>query len=130
MSTISVTSYGEFIMAFSINSSLSAIKAFGTKLGVHANNVANSDSEGFKKRRVILRENATSGVQVNIEKVETPIPLNTESTSRPVTEKERSDVDLAEEFPQILITKRGFESNLMVLKTYDEMIGSIIDLLG
>jgi len=117
-------------MAFSINISLSAIKAFGTKMGVHANNVANSDSKGFKKSRSVLGENATGGVQVNIERVETPIFLNAESTSRPVTEKEGSDVDLAEEFPQILITKRGFESNLMVLKTYDEMIGSIIDLLG
>jgi len=117
-------------MTFSINSSLSAIKAFGSKMGLHANNVANCDSEGFKKSRAVLLENARGGVQVNIEKIEIPILLNDESTPYPVTEKERSDVDLAEEIPQILITKRGFESSLMALKTWDEMIGSIINILG
>ena len=117
-------------MAFSINSSLSAIKAFGSKMGIHGNNVANCYSDGFKKSRAVLLENARGGVQVNIEKIEVPISLHDGSTPHPVTEKERSDVDLAEEIPQILITKRGFESSLMALKTCDEMIGTIINLLG
>ena len=46
---LTTKSYRRSIMVFSISSNLNALDAFGKKLGVTANNVANHQSEGFKK---------------------------------------------------------------------------------
>jgi flagellar hook protein FlgE len=39
-------------------------------------------------------------------------------------------VDLTTELPNALITQRAFEANLKMIETEDEMIGSILDILG
>ncbi len=38
-------------MTFSVDNNISALKAFGAKMGVTANNIANVESEAFKKSR-------------------------------------------------------------------------------
>ena len=40
-----------------------------------------------------------------------------------------SNVDLAEEIPQTMIAQRGYEANLATLRTRDEMLKSIIDII-
>jgi len=117
-------------MIFSINNTISAIKAFGTKMGVHANNTANIETEGFKKSRTTFTANDENNIQVVITQVNTPGHFVIENDNGQMIQKELSNVDLAEEIPQTMLTKRLFESNLVMLKTYDEMLGSIIDILG
>jgi hypothetical protein len=51
-----------------ISSNLSALRAFGKKLSVIANNVANIESEGFKKSRAVLVEDPKNHVSVDIKK--------------------------------------------------------------
>jgi len=51
-------------MTFSIQSTLSAIKAFGTKMGVTANNIANVETEEFKKSTATLVEGPKKNVEV------------------------------------------------------------------
>ena len=58
-----------------ISSNLSALRAFGKKMAVIANSVANINSEGFKKSRAVLKEGPVNDVSVEISKVETPGPL-------------------------------------------------------
>jgi len=41
---------------------------------------------------------------------------------------ELSNVDLGEETVNRIIGQRGFEANLQVLKTADDMLGSILDI--
>ncbi|MBU0728243.1 MAG: flagellar hook protein FlgE [Proteobacteria bacterium] len=43
---------------------------------------------------------------------------------------EQSNVELAEELPNLMITKRSFQANLKVLKAEDEMLGSLLDIKG
>ncbi|MBL7181084.1 MAG: flagellar basal body rod C-terminal domain-containing protein [Pseudomonadota bacterium] len=115
-------------MIFSVSSSLSAIKAYGVKMGVSADNVANAETDEYKKRRVIFKEGVRNDVQVEIEKVDTPGPIVSEANNGQVTEKELSNVDLTEEIPQAILTQRGFEVNLKTLQTLDEMTGTVIDM--
>ena len=41
-----------------------------------------------------------------------------------------SNVDLTEEIPQTITAQRGYEANLKLIETQDEMLGSVLDILG
>ena len=116
-------------MTFSIQSSLSAIKAFGTKMGVTANNIANVETKGFKKSTATLVEGHKENVEVEITQPDIPGPVIVDETDGQLTETEMSNVDLAEEIPQTILAQRGYEANLATIRTQDEMLKSIIDIV-
>ena len=113
-----------------MSSAVSAINAFDKKMAVISNNIANSQTEGFKKSRADLKEGEAGAVEVNISVVDTPGPVITVEENNGIVEKEMSNVDLAEEIPQTIIAQSGFEANLKILKTEDEMLGTLLDTFG
>jgi flagellar basal body rod protein FlgG len=117
-------------MIFSINNNISALSAFEQKMQVIADNVANVNTEGFKKSRAILKEGPVGDVHVDIERIDTPGRPEFETRDGRIIERELSNVDLIEEIPQTILTQRGFEANLTLLKTKDEMLGSLIDTMA
>ena len=118
-------------MISSINSSLSAIDAFGKKMGVTANNIANIESEGFKKSRAVLQEGLNGGVEVDISQIESQGDIiYDKNVDGQIIEKELSNVDLAEEIPQTIPVKIGYEANLKVIETQEKMVGSLLDIMG
>jgi flagellar hook protein FlgE len=116
-------------MTFSVQSTLSAIKAFGDKMGVTANNIANVETEGFKKSTATLIEGPDKTVTARITQPDTPGPVVVETTDGQSTPRELSNVDLAEEIPQTIILQRGYEANLSTVRTQDEMSRSVIDII-
>ena len=116
-------------MTFSIQSTLSAIRAFGEKMGVTANNIANVETEEFKKSEATLVEGPKKNVEVEITQPDIPGPVVVDVTNGQLRVKEMSNVDLAEEIPQTIIAQRGYEANLATLRTQDEMLKSIIDII-
>ena len=116
-------------MTFSIQSTLSAIQAFGAKMGVTANNIANVETEEFKKSTATLVEGPKENVEVEITQPDIPGSVVAEVTDGQLTEKEMSNVDLAEEIPQMMLAQRGYEANLATIRTQDEMLKSIIDII-
>lgn len=117
-------------MMNAIGSSLSGLRAFGIKMAVHSNNVANVESEEFKKSRTLMEEGEHGGVQVEIDKIDDPGPVVYEMRDGERIEKELSNVDLAEEIPQTIPAQRGYEANLTMIKTRDEMLGAVLDIVG
>jgi len=99
-------------------------------MGVTANNVANLESENFKKSRAVLTEGAQKEVRVEIEKIETSGPIVSEIKDGKVVEKELSNVDLVEEIPQTIIAQRSFEANLKSIQTQEETLDSLFDIIG
>ncbi|MCF8062826.1 MAG: flagellar basal body protein [Deltaproteobacteria bacterium] len=116
-------------MSFSIGSNLSALQALGTKMAVTADNVANVSSDAFKKSRAVLEEGENGAVKVDIQKIGTPGPVIQDTRGTEPVERELSNVDLAEELPRTIPTGRGYEANLKIIQTRDEMLGTVIDLL-
>lgn len=106
---------------------LSAIRALFTKLDVTANNIANANTDGFKKSRVDMQETAPGGVRVSISTVDTPgdpvPPAEGETAAR-----ETSGVSLEEEMVNLVITQYAFSANLKTLKTKEEMQKSLLDI--
>ena len=99
-------------------------------MGVSADNIANVNTPDFKKNRVILEEDTSGGVRVNIERVNTPGNRYPEPRGEMDVAKEASNVQLEEELPQMMVTQRAYEANLKALQTYDGMLGSLLDILG
>ena len=109
-------------------SSFSGLRAYGLRLQSNANNVANMNTDGFKKGRVLLSEEKPQGVSAVYERVDTPGPLVAEETAEGTRMVEQSNVDLAEEFTQMNVNKRAFQANIRSLQAVDEMENSLLDL--
>jgi len=116
-------------MILAASNSLSALNAFGKKMAVIANNLANIQSEGFKKGRAVFFEAPVSGVSVEITQIETPGHSLLAEEDGKMVEKEMSNVDLAQEMSHSILTQRYYQANLKVLNSDDEMLGSVLDIV-
>jgi len=117
-------------MISSIGSTLSALSAFGKKAGVTADNVANWQSEEFKKSQAVFTEGENKTVDVEIRRIDTPGTLVDEVKNGEIVQKELANVDLVEEIPQIVVTQRGYEANLKTITAQDEVLRNLIDIVG
>jgi len=114
-------------MISSIYNNISALQAYGKKMSVVSNNVANANTDEFKKSSAILVEGKDNSVTVDIRKSDQPGAIVTDFSGE---ERELSNVDLAEEIPQTIPTQRGYEANLKMIRSIDEMLGSVLDILA
>jgi len=114
----------------SVNSTISALQAYKTRLGVTADNIANVNTAEFKKSRTTLKEGVNGDVQVDINRVNTPGHRYQELEGDQLIEKEGSNVSLEEEIPEMMVTQRTYEANLKVLQTQNKMLGTLLDITG
>jgi flagellar basal-body rod protein FlgC len=116
-------------MILPLNNSITALQAHVKKLGVTAHNIANVNSEGYKKYRATMEEDPFGGVRVNIGRVNSPgHPYEVVENGQSVV-KETSNVDLAEEIPNLMIAQRGYEANLKTIQTQEKVLGSLLDIV-
>ncbi len=109
------------------NNNLSALKALGSKLGVTANNIANSETKEFKKMETIQAGDVNGAVSVKTQRVNTPGTLIQQPDG---TLEEMSNVDLAQEVTTMIPTKHAYEANLKALQVNTEMEDTVLDLIG
>ena len=114
----------------SVNSAISALQAYKTKLGVTAENIANVNTDEFKKSRATLKEGINGGVQVDIKRVNTLGRPYQKREGDQLIEKEGSNFSLEEEVPDMMVIQRTYEANLKVLQTHDKMLGTLLDATG
>ena len=114
----------------SVNSAISALQAYKTKLGVTAENIANVNTDEFKKSRATLKEGINGGVQVDIKRVNTSGRPYQKREGDQLIEKEGSNVSLEEEVPDMMVIQRTYEANLKVLQTQNDMLGTLLDITG
>jgi flagellar hook protein FlgE len=113
-----------------VNGTLSALQAYKKSMGVTANNIANVNTEGFKKSRAIMNEGVNGGVEVAVNKVDTPGHRYQEIDGDQMVDRETSNVNLEEEIPDLMVTQRAYEANLKALQTRDKMLGTTLDIMG
>jgi len=99
-------------------------------MNVTANNIANVNSDGFKKSRTTLKEGQSGGVEPNVDQVNTPGITKLISKNGEDRQVETSNVDLAEEVTDSISTQAGYKANLKTIQAYDEMIGSLLNTIG
>lgn len=111
-----------------VTSAMQGLQAYGTKLNSNANNIANASTEGFKKTRVTLSEQAPQGVKANVETIDSPGKIRSVETAEGLQSIEFSNVDLTEELPDSLLNARFYQANLKTLQTAEEMTASLLSI--
>ena len=115
-------------MSDAFNAAISAIGTFFRKMDVTANNIANVNTNNFKKSRAEMEDVYPSGVKVSISRVDTPgdlLPPDEQSQN-----KESSNVNLAEELVDLITTEHAVSANIMTMRTKDEMEKKLIDIIA
>jgi flagellar hook protein FlgE len=115
-------------MIAGIQSALSGLQAFEKKIENDANNVANMNTDGFKKNRVVLSSQYPQGVKATAERVDTPGPFVVEMTDQGYEMIELSNVELGEEMPRMLLNKHGYTANIKTLQAADQMMQNLLDI--
>lgn len=115
-------------MISAVQAALSGLQAYQTRLANNANNVANANTDGFKKSRVLLHEQQPQGVRASVEKVDSPGSQVQQQTSEGYDFVELSNVDLGEELTDQMVNRHTFSANLKTLQIADEMTQSLIDI--
>ncbi len=116
-------------MISSLNTSLSGLNAFQQQLGVAANNLANVNTDGFKASRAVLESAQPQGVIAKSQKLELPGPLELQQTADGEQQVEKSNVDVGQEMVGLMTARRAYQVNLKALKTADETVGSLLDVV-
>ena len=115
-------------MISGIHSALSGLTAIQKKIGATANNVANVNTDGYKKTRVTLHEQEPQGIEAVTQQIQTPGPMVYEQTAAEEALVEKSNVELGEELPSMMLSRRFFQANLKTMQVQDEMLGSLLDI--
>jgi flagellar basal-body rod protein FlgC len=115
-------------MISGISASLSGLQAYGKRLANTGNNIANLNTESFKKGRVLLSEVQPQGVSARYEKVDVPGPQVFEETADGGEMIELSNVDLSEEITGMMVDTHAFQANIKSLQAADEMTTTLLDI--
>lgn len=114
-------------MISAIHTALSGLTAFARQMEVSAHNVANVNTDGYKKSRTDFVEPEAGGVLPVVQKDNSAGPAVLKDTSYGQSQVELSNVDLGEEAVSQILAQRGFEANLRTLQTADDLLGNILD---
>ncbi len=117
-------------MISGVKNSLLALRAFQTKQDSIANNVANVNTDGYKKTEVVIEEGASNSVRARAEKVDTQGALIGRETGQGRELVETSNVKLSDELTEALLNKRYFEANVKMIEQADEMTGTLLDIVS
>ena len=100
-----------------LSSGLSGLKAYSSALDSSAHNVANALTSGFTPQQVSFQEQSAGGVIANISK-----------EGSALFAQEASGTNLENEVVQSLQFKAGFELSAKIIKTNDEVLGTLINI--
>ena len=115
-------------MISGVYAALSGLQAYSTRMANNANNVANMNTDGFKRDRVILSTQAPQGVRATVEKMPSPRPAVAGATDQGYETVEQSNVDLSEEVPEMMVNQYGHDANVRTIQAADQMMQGLLDL--
>ncbi len=88
---------------------LSGLNAAQTRLNASANNIANMNTEGFRRDEVSATAAAGGGVEVSVAKADTV------------------GTNLVQDVVEQKLAVLEFKANVQVLRTADQMVGTLLD---
>ncbi len=109
-------------------SALSGLQAFGTKLQANGNNIANANTDGFKKIQITNAAVAPSGVKAEAHKIASPGTSVLQQTGTEMEQVELSNVDLATEIVDMSLNSTMYKANLKTIETANDMTGTLLHL--
>lgn len=114
-------------MISAIQNAMSGIKAAGDLQSTVTHNVANSNTDKFKSTVATADESDGGGVKVTLSKNNNAGTIYDKGDG---TKVESSNVDIANEAVGQIKADHLLKANIASLKTSDEMMGNVIDILA
>ena len=119
-------------MISALNNGLSGMLANQRALDISANNTANASTNGFQPARAKFSERGNGGVQASVAP-STRVSLSTpaassSSASGGVSASTPSGTDYATEAVNSLSYKLGFDMSAKIVKTSDQMLGTLVNI--
>ena len=108
-----------------INASQAALSTFGKTLSNTAGNIANVNTDGYKETVATINGDSAGLPQVSLKASDAPGALLQEGG----VVRETSNVDLAQEIPQMMISQAGYEANIKALEAQNNVLKSTIDMM-
>lgn len=108
------------------SAAISAATAASTKVANSAHNVANSNTDGYKKSRVILQEDATGSVTANVGRV--PAAGQPPELQANPDLVEHSNVEYGEEIVDQMTASNLYKANLKTFESVDEMLETALSI--
>jgi flagellar basal body rod protein FlgG len=115
------------MMINGVASALSGIQAGGRMLNAGAHNIANAQTEGFKRTRAIPVETSAGGVTVTLEQDVQPGPYLFSQEDLSI-HREGSNVELGDEMISNLQAGNLIEVNIASFKIQNKVLGSLLDI--
>ncbi len=107
---------------------VSGIQAGSRVLGVNAHNIANAQTDNFKRTRATLEESSAGGVVVSLNTASRP-GVQLSAGEDPFNSRQESNVALEEELISILGASNLVEANVASAQFQDQALGSLLDIL-
>ncbi|MEA1919807.1 MAG: flagellar basal body protein [Campylobacterota bacterium] len=98
-----------------ISSNVSSLQANQTLMNTNANNIANSNTDGFVPNRTVISENQNGSVSAQ----------TSQTTDNGST---KSQTDLNKELSDQVIIENVNDANVAAIKTQDQMFGALLDI--
>ena len=125
-------------MMRALGTALSALDAFSVAQAVGANNIANVSTEEFDPSVVRFEERPDMGgvavsevreteVQAPLVPMAGPYAVSDGGSVQTAGYVEASGTDVAVEMVHMISNQRAFEANAAVVRTQDEMVGSLLN---
>lgn len=113
-------------------SALAGMSVNAQRLAVAANNIANINTDSYKSSSATIESGPGGQPQTQITQSTTSGALiaNPEGLPEGAATRELSNVELSNEFVQMKISEYGYKANISVIRTQDEMVGTILDILA
>jgi flagellar basal-body rod protein FlgC len=115
-------------MISALHTTLSSLLAFARQLHSSAHNLANVNTDSFKRSETTLIEAPNGGVLPILQKDNSPGPTVLRNSPQGLIEVELSNTDIGTEIITSVIVQRAFEANIQTIKTADTMLGGLLDL--
>lgn len=107
---------------------LSGLRALDKKMEVTANNIANANTNGFKKDVVEFQETYPAGVKATVSKSTEPGAMVEDPCTGEYVES--SNVSMEQEMVNLVTTPLQYKIDTEVIKTEKEMVESLIDIMA
>jgi flagellar hook protein FlgE len=101
---------------------LSSLRAHEILLANASSNVANMNTPDYKAIRTTITPSIDGAVDVATSRSDEPAPMNSDG-------RMESNVDIAKEFTDMMLSKTGFEAVLNAIHTREEMLGDLMNIL-
>ncbi|MBW2184373.1 MAG: hypothetical protein JRF49_11000 [Deltaproteobacteria bacterium] len=118
-------------MSINFYPSIAGINAFFKKMDVSANNVANSNTDNYKRRVAHINQDKNGNPETNITIDKTPGLDNPRKSGEPEgPPRKMSNVNYAREAVSMIEAQAGVKANVRTLESKGEMLTSLIDIFA